>query len=74
MQHISTLDTRRLGKYLIWVGVAVWIPYFALKAVGLQPELMAFLPFHLLGVIPGAILNRWTQIRRLWDRLFDSRL
>lgn len=69
MPNLNNIDTRRLGKYLIWTGVAVWIPYFLLKFAGMHPPLMAFLPFHLMGVIPGAFLNRWPQIRGLVTRL-----
>ncbi|MFC1961131.1 hypothetical protein ACFLYO_10515 [Chloroflexota bacterium] len=68
MPQLNNIDTRRLGKYMIWAGVAVWIPYFLLKFAGMHPPVMAFLPFHLCGVIPGAILNRWSQIRGLFER------
>lgn len=59
---------RRIGKVLIYAGVAVWGVYLVLLLLGRHPEGSTFLPFHLLGVIPGAILNRWHQIRRLWAR------
>lgn len=59
---------KRIGRLLILAGVAVWIPYFVLEALGADPALEAFLPFHLAGVIPGAILSRWDQIMRLLRR------
>ncbi|MBI4201490.1 MAG: hypothetical protein HY532_00045 [Chloroflexi bacterium] len=59
---------RRIGRILILAGVAVWIPYFALKLAGNDPALGLFLPFHLAGVIPGSILSRWRQLKRLLGR------
>ncbi len=60
---------RRLGRALILAGVAVWVPYALLELAGADPRLEAFLPFHLAGVIPGAILSRWDQLRGLLRRL-----
>ncbi len=60
--------TRRIGRVLILAGVAVWVPFFALKFTGREPNVAYFLPFHLSGVIPGAILARWHQIKRLFRR------
>jgi hypothetical protein len=60
--------SRRIGRILILAGVSVWIPYFALKLAGQEPPLVLFLPFHLSGVIPGAILSRWGQLQRLFKR------
>lgn len=68
MLTFTNLDRRRLGRTLIIAGVCVWIPYFALKLAGLHPEMMLFLPFHLAGVIPGALISRWPQILRLLGR------
>lgn len=59
---------RTAGKVLILAGVAVWGVYLVLLLLDRHPSTAHFLPFHLLGVIPGAILNRWHQIRRLWAR------
>jgi hypothetical protein len=42
------------GTILIWAGVLVWMPFFALRMIGESPSLMIFLPFHLAGVIGGA--------------------
>ncbi|MBI4338503.1 MAG: hypothetical protein HY680_00960 [Chloroflexi bacterium] len=60
--------TRRIGRVLILAGVAVWLPFFALEIAGSDPNVAYFLPFHLSGVIPGAVLSRWGQIKRLLVR------
>lgn len=45
---------RLFGHGLIFTGVLVWVPYFYLKYMALQPvDVMNFLPFHLLGVLGG---------------------
>ena len=71
MAHDGIKDPiQRLGKLLILAGVAVWIPYSVLLLAGHAPEVRWYLPFHLCGVIPGAILarRRWLrrQLRRIW--------
>ncbi|MBI4311486.1 MAG: hypothetical protein HY681_06860 [Chloroflexi bacterium] len=60
--------SRRIGRVLILAGVSVWIPFFALELAGKDPNVAYFLPFHLSGVIPGAILSRWGWIKRLLRR------
>jgi hypothetical protein len=50
-------DPHRLHKYgtlLLWAGVLVWAPFFALRITGETPSLFVYLPFHLLGVIGGS--------------------
>jgi hypothetical protein len=47
----------RYGTILIWTGVLVWAPFFALRIAGESPALMVFLPFHLAGVLSGARLR-----------------
>jgi hypothetical protein len=42
------------GTLLVWAGVLVWMPFFALRIIGESPSLMIFLPFHLAGVIGGS--------------------
>lgn len=44
----------RIGTVLLWIGVLVWAPYFALRVAGESPSLLVFLPFHLAGVIGGS--------------------
>jgi hypothetical protein len=68
MQLTASIDYRKLGRTLIIAGVCVWIPYFALKMTGAHPDIMLFLPVHLSGVIPGAIMARWPQIKGLIGR------
>jgi hypothetical protein len=47
----------QLGTVAIWLGVLVWLPYFALRIAGESPSMMVYLPFHLAGVIGGARLR-----------------
>ncbi|GAB4572240.1 MAG: hypothetical protein Kow0077_11090 [Anaerolineae bacterium] len=68
MAFLDGLDHKRVGRTLIIAGVCVWIPYFVLKFAGLHPQVLHFLPFHLCGVIPGAVIARWPQISRLLGR------
>lgn len=61
------------GRVLILLGVAAWIPYFALKYL-IQREDVSIAPFltvHLLGVIPGALLVRGEALLR-WARRIRS--
>ncbi|MBI4236209.1 MAG: hypothetical protein HY688_02480 [Chloroflexi bacterium] len=64
---------RRVGNILIIVGVAAWVPYFGLKALGNDPEALFFLPFHLAGVIPGVLLRYYHALRRAWAGLTSRR-
>jgi hypothetical protein len=52
------------GTVLLWAGVLVWAPFFVLRILGESPSLMAYLPFHLLGVIGGGRI-RTTAKRQL---------
>lgn len=67
-QEKARSKIRRLGRLLILAGVAVWVPYFVLKVGGRDPQLAHFLPFHLAGVVPGAVLSRWHLIRQVLKR------
>lgn len=62
MPNTSTRK-RRVGRVLILAGVAVWIPYGILLISGNEPDIRYFLPVHLSGVIPGAILARWDWLQ-----------
>ncbi len=44
----------KYGTVLLWIGVLVWVPYFALRIAGESPSMVVYLPFHLAGVIGGA--------------------
>ena len=57
-----------VGRILIVAGVAVWVVYLIVRMAGADPGVGWFLPVHLLGVIPGAILSRWGTIRRWLGR------
>ena len=49
----------RVGGVLIALGVSVWVVYGLVWLAGGDPEVGVYLPFHLGGVVPGAILTRW---------------
>jgi len=59
-----------LGTILLTVGVGVWGVYAVLRfGIGWDVTVRQFLPYHLVGVVPGAVLRRhhffWTLIKRL---------
>ena len=54
---------RRVGGVLIAFGVAVWGVFGIVWLTGGQPVASHYLPFHLAGVLPGAVLNRWPSRR-----------
>ena len=60
---------RKIGRGLILAGVAVWIPYGVLLLAGRDPDVRWYLPFHLSGVIPGAILVRRHWLGRQLNRI-----
>lgn len=46
----------RLKKFAHWValaGILVWLPYYALKLLGLPAPLTPYLTLHLIGVFGG---------------------
>ena len=55
------MTLRKAGRFLILAGVVVWAIYAVVWLAGGDPEVRYFLPFHLSGVIPGAILARWPR-------------
>lgn len=47
----------RAGRILVYLGVLVWAPYFALQRVGAaEPSMAPFLTAHLIGVLGGGAL------------------
>ena len=64
------MTKQHLGRVLILAGVAVWVAFGMVWLAGDEPRSAAYLPFHLAGVIPGAILSRWDAAR---DWLQDRR-
>jgi len=56
-------SARAVGRVLILFGVAVWVPYAALLIMGQEPDIRIFLPVHLAGVLPGAVLTRYAWLR-----------
>jgi hypothetical protein len=61
----ATLE--RIGRWLILMGVLVWGVWLVVKLSDGEPRLEYFLPIHLAGVVPGAILSRWSTLSRWWQ-------
>ena len=55
------MTLRKAGRYLILAGALIWAIYAVVWLAGGEPEVRHYLPFHLSGVIPGAILSRWPR-------------
>ncbi len=55
---------QRVGRILILAGATVWLVWLIVWFTGGEPDVGRFVPFHLMGVIPGAILARWDWLRR----------
>lgn len=57
---------RNVGNLLIALGVAVWVVYAVARwGLGMEVTVSRFLPFHLAGVVPGALLRHRHFFRRL---------
>ncbi len=53
----KTNRLRKAGHGLVFLGIAVWVPYFYLKYFTQSPvEVTQFLPFHLAGIFGGITL------------------
>lgn len=53
------MTMRKTGRLFIAAGVTVWLVFAVVWLAGGEPDAGRFLPFHLSGVIPGAIMARW---------------
>lgn len=51
------LNPKNLGTILIWLGVAAWLPFLYLLAVGQNPSIYPFLAVHLTGILGGTRLK-----------------
>ena len=52
------MTKKTLGTLLLIIGVSAWGVFYGLKALTpLEPPFAVFLTWHLLGVIPGALLR-----------------
>lgn len=50
--------SRKFGSILILIGVAFWVPYFALRNfTDLDVSITPFLALHLTAVVPGLLLR-----------------
>lgn len=62
------MNKRTLGAILLIVGVSAWGVYYGLKLLTpIDPPFGIFLAWHLLGVIPGALL-RGSKLLKLLQR------
>ena len=48
------LNPQKLGTIFIWMGVAAWLPFLYLLAVGQHPSIYPFLIVHLVGILGGS--------------------
>ena len=64
IKRADAVTLERIGRGLIVVGVLVWVIWLVVKLTGGRPQLEYFLPIHLAGVVPGAILSRWSVLSR----------
>ena len=69
-------DTARIGTVLLMVGVAAWVPFLLLVALGREPSIYPFLAVHLLGVVGGGQLRAGARPagtqrprRQVWGRV-----
>jgi hypothetical protein len=53
-------------------GISVWAVYGIVWLTGAEPDVRAFLPFHLGGVIPGSLVTRWDAFRRFFSQSHDQ--
>jgi len=61
---------RVVGNILLVLGVAVWGLYAVVRfGAGWNVTAGQFLPFHLAGVVPGAILRRHRFFGKMVSRL-----
>ena len=51
------LDSQKIGKVLLMMGVLAWVPFLYLVATGKEPSIYPFLIVHLTGVIGGTRLR-----------------
>ena len=58
----------RTGRWLILAGVSVWLVFGVVWIAGGNPQGVHYLPLHLLGVLPGAVMSRWRTLRGWFRR------
>jgi hypothetical protein len=64
---------RTTGTVLVIAGVAVWIVYVIVRyGMGYDVTGRQFLPYHLAGVVPGAVLRRHQFFGGLVRRIFSK--
>ena len=67
MDRRTSDNLTTLGNVLIGLGVAVWGVYALFRwGLGWEVSVSQFLPFHLSGVIPGAMLRHWKLLGKVF--------
>ena len=55
----------KVGTVFLFIGVIAWFPYMYFKYVlGIETNVTPYLLMHLSGVIPGAILRRYSRVKQ----------
>jgi len=63
---------RILGNILLIAGISVWGVYALMRfGIGKDVTPLQFLPYHLAGVISGAILKRYQFFYGIFKRLLS---
>lgn len=56
----------KIGTLLLWLAALPWVVYYiCLYGLEMEVTAMQFLPLHLAGVIPGALLRRRRWLGRV---------
>jgi hypothetical protein len=61
-QNEQPARIERTGRWLIVAGVSVWLVFAVAWLAGRDPQGAHYLPFHLSGVLPGAVMSRWRTV------------
>ena len=73
MKAQETDRLRTVGNIMLALGVAVWGVYAVLRyLLGWNVTWLQFLPYHLVGVVPGMLLRRHRLLRRLLRQLLSG--
>ena len=69
------MTRRHIGTLLLIAGVSAWLVYYSLKLfTPLNPPFALFLTWHLLGVIPGALLRGSKLVAWIMDKIKATNL
>ena len=72
------LNLQKMGTIFIWIGVAAWLPFLYLLAVGEHPSIYPFLVVHLVGILGGtrmkALAKKGKTLRKRHKRQVIGRI